>query len=152
MKRLLYFAYGSNMKMERMEGRCGNVTKVGTYTLLGWRLVFNVNYGYANIVQGEPTDKVHGVLYHLDDHQIHSLDAYEGYPWSYQKTYYSAGTDIIFVYRAVNRWNIEYRKPRLEYLNLILEGARENQLTELYNNLIDYKNENYKLKKPAQKI
>ena len=42
-----YFAYGSNMNVSQTQQRCPGITRVGTFQLEGFRLVFNY---HADIV------------------------------------------------------------------------------------------------------
>lgn len=142
----LYFAYGSNMLYERIARRLGKVERVKTLVIQGFKLTFNCgNFkcSYANIIKGRKKDFVEGVLYSLTDRQISELDTYEGCPFNYQKRYMTLedGT-IIFAYISTLKTFRSRKKPTIEYLSLILAGAKENNLTHTQQLIIDYyKNE-----------
>ncbi|AEH23208.1 AIG2 family protein [Thermodesulfobacterium geofontis OPF15] len=87
-----YFAYGSNMSLEQMKERCGNLwKKIGIGYVEGYELVFD---GYsstrggptANMVEN-PNERVWGVVFKFNsfDDLINCLDKYEGYPFSYTR-------------------------------------------------------------------
>lgn len=133
------------MLLDRIERRLGPVNRVGTFRLNNYHLVFNAGFGYscANIepFQGRFVDSV---LYRLTDKQIYVLDNYEGYPRIYQKKHLIDGNRVLFWYQAEAQ--PISRKPDLYYLKLLIEGAKENNLTELTEKLLKYKKDNYKFK------
>jgi gamma-glutamylcyclotransferase (GGCT)/AIG2-like uncharacterized protein YtfP len=156
MNRILYFAYGSNMLLDRLEERVRKVIKIGNYILQDWQLTFDAGYflnTYANIKPAIGA-KVEGVLYQLNEHQIGFLDQYEGYPRNYQKVYKIINLSgiiepvIIFAYVSDNIILNNPRKPDLSYINIILAGCLENKLKETYEKVLEYKLNNYKLKSP----
>lgn len=163
MNKLLYFAYGSNMLRLRLENRVGNTVKIGNYTLSGYKMLFNsgcFNHSYANI-EADPSSSVNGVLYRLTESQIGILDMHEGYPRNYEK-FYKIETIlingipeqcIIFGYITVNPYYINKDAiPSLDYLNIILMGCAENQLIDLYNELFEFKMNNYPIKSAIHAI
>lgn len=156
----LYFAYGSNMLLARIEERLGTVERVGVYKLVGWRLDFSAGWfqGVGNLRQSIGS-VVEGVLYRLTPDQIRRLDGYEGVPRTYQKFYKTIqipveGTifgrkRIMFAYidRNVETSFWKPGLPALPYLNLIIDGALQNDLVKTYNELVEFKARNFKLKK-----
>jgi gamma-glutamylcyclotransferase (GGCT)/AIG2-like uncharacterized protein YtfP len=131
MKKVLYFAYGRNMLADAIYWRVGKTKKTGTLTLTGYKLVFNTGKSitYANIVKGSDTDKVEGVLYELNDHQIEMLDRYEGYPNNYQKRYFTnENNEIIFAYVSRDSWYETDKLPQRSYVMDLYNGAKENNL------------------------
>jgi gamma-glutamylcyclotransferase len=96
METVSYFAYGSNMDLDRMEERLfdfhsreelsQNRTKA---ILKGWRLEFNkkasnlAGLGYANIVKDD-NDAVEGCLYYLSEEAFEELSGFEGVPYHYE--------------------------------------------------------------------
>ena len=153
-KRPLYFAYGSNMLLERLENRVQKVQRVGPFILTGYELCFNCGWpktAYANIVPKEGA-KVEGVLYRLTERQIAHLDYCEGYPYNYEKFYLTSGDDIIFGYWSRNeRFKPDPDAlPQLGYINVMLDGALENGLKTTYNQLVKFKNEKFNLKKGSK--
>lgn len=122
-----YFAYGSNMSIERLRDRIGwlgPIKKKGVYRLKGFRMAFTAS-GFANIENGEKDDLVEGVVYEISKKQLNCLDWYEGnYDRFYHKT--SSG-EKYYLYIASPRFH-RYLSPTTEYLKLILKGAEENGL------------------------
>lgn len=116
-----YFAYGSNMNVSHTQQRCPGITRIGTFQLEGFRLVFNY---HADIV---PTKGciVHGGLWNItEDHEV-ALDMYEGYPTYYGKYY----EDNVMFYRM--REAAENSEPPSKwYLKTIIQGYKDFRLTQ----------------------
>lgn len=138
---ILYFAYGSNMKLEQMESR-GKVISHTTAVLRDHRLVFNKaskknpSEGFANVVKSEGS-VVEGVLYLLDD-DISELDRREGVPEHYTKEAMiverADGTTLeALVYVANPDRTSENLLPSKEYVEKLLENKR---LTKDYADLL----------------
>ena len=88
-----YFAYGSNLSPEQMEGRCVNSPQkagkpVAIARLDGWKWIICTR-GYANVVKlldvesdryptASPQNAVWGVVYNLESTDESELDRYEG--------------------------------------------------------------------------
>jgi gamma-glutamylcyclotransferase len=144
----IYFAYGSNMLLERLEERVGKVKVIGTYSLKGYKMLLNCGFHetFANIQKtGNKKDIVEGVLYDLYWWQIRILDSYEGFYKRYKLSEKDATFYVYISYSdAINTKNT---KPSLYYLNILLEGALRNKLYTTYNSLVDYKNDRYPLRK-----
>ena len=134
-----YFAYGSNMSLEQMKERCGNLwKKVGIGYVEGYELVFD---GYsstrggptANMVEN-PNERVWGVVFEFNsfDDLTNCLDEYEGYPFSYTRKEFGVflpemGKKIKAI--AYVRSEPKKRgKPPRSYIETILKGAIENSL------------------------
>ena len=81
--RVWYFAYGSNMNLQRMMDRSAYFTQRKRGILHGHRLVFNKisgkypGHGVANVVAERGYDVV-GILYEVDRPGIEALDGFEG--------------------------------------------------------------------------
>jgi gamma-glutamylcyclotransferase (GGCT)/AIG2-like uncharacterized protein YtfP len=78
-----YFAFGSNMLLERLKKRAPSARVLGTASLSGYALRFNKlgkdGSSKANIVPSEdPRAVVYGVLYSLDDNELPRLDKADG--------------------------------------------------------------------------
>jgi gamma-glutamylcyclotransferase (GGCT)/AIG2-like uncharacterized protein YtfP len=128
-----YFAYGSNMDVERVQARGMAFVRRCSGRLVGYRLVFNKRakgapgIAHANV---EPciTSVVEGVLYALAaPENILQMDPYEGYPIRYNRRILPIETETgvasAWVYEA-NRAFIETGcKPTQSYLNHLLAGA-----------------------------
>lgn len=154
MKKLLYFAYGSNMLLSRLESRVdrlGEVKVYGTHALVGYRLTFNCGFrkhSYANIVKCGKEHCVEGVLYELNQEQIATLNKYENYPYNYEQQFFTLPDgNIAFAYVSVSDFFTSNALPEIDYLNTLIQGALEHELYATYNTLVNFKNKNYSLKK-----
>lgn len=76
-----YFAYGSNMCVDQMAGRCPNAQLIDVATLDGWEL-FMDQAGYATI-ERRASASVEGVLWEIGPGDEASLDDYEGISTGY---------------------------------------------------------------------
>jgi cation transport regulator ChaC len=134
-----YFAYGSNMSLEQMKKRCGNLwKKVGIGYVEGYELVFDGDSdGWrgptADMVEN-PNEKVWGVLFEFPsfDDLTNCLDKYEGYPYSYTRKEFEVflpemGKNIKAI-AYVRPEPKERGKPPRSYIETILKGAIENGL------------------------
>lgn len=158
-----YFSYGSNINYWRMfdrltvggfggfgfRSRKSEIPDRGIpYTLEGYKLVFNVGMmrgQYANVVPGTKKDFVEGLLYKLSHSQLMDLDKYEG---CYKRKYFELPSgELACIYIALPEFCHKTGRPDLEYLNIILDGCKDSKLWKTYNMLVDYKNENFNLKK-----
>ena len=116
-----YFAYGSNMNVSQTQQRCPGITRIGTFQLEGFRLIFNY---HADIVPAEACI-VHGGLWNItEDHEV-ALDMYEGYPTYYGK-YYKA--DVMF-YRMRDA-SEDLLPPSKWYLRTVIQGYKDFGLTQ----------------------
>ncbi len=149
-----YFAYGSNISIDRLKNRVerwgeSDLQAGVPYTLQNHALIFNAgsrigSWAFANVVprQGE---SVEGILYDITSEQFERLDKYE---MLYYKAYFQIDKNTIgCIYLAYEENTGGATKPSLDYLNIIIDGCLETGLTRTYNTLIKYKAANYKLKK-----
>jgi cation transport regulator ChaC len=140
---LWYFAYGSNLCRATFLGRRRMrplETRVGR--LDGYRLCFDLAVGsgeraVANLI-ADPSAHVWGALYHLTSDQCQHLDRTEGVPAVYSRRAITVVDAIgaavaAFTYESALRR--ESRKPSPRYMNLLLSGAREHGLPQVY---VDY--------------
>ena len=128
-----YFAYGSNMNVERVQQR--GMAFVGRISgrLSGYRLVFNKrakgHHGIAHAnIELAAAGQVEGVLYALAaPESILQMDPYEGYPIRYRRTVLSIETETCvapaWVYEANAQFIERDCKPTQSYLNHLLAGA-----------------------------
>lgn len=145
MNRVLNFAYGSNLSIDRLQSRVGNVTVVGTYHLQDYELYFT-NSGFANIRPNKGSI-VSGVLYELTPLQHKILNRYEAF---YIQEYFIVNGEIVNVY--VESEDLVFKVlrkmlPTPEYLNYIIEGAIHFGLINLAKQMDNYKIKTLKLKK-----
>lgn len=128
---IYYFAYGSNMDLERLIDRGITYKQREKAILKDYTLLFNKKasglYGatYANI-QAKKGSEVEGILYLIDERGLSILDRFEGFPLHYKRekiqviTSNNEITEAI-VYIANKEW-ICKGKPTTEYLNHLLQG------------------------------
>ncbi len=116
-----YFAYGSNMNVSQMQQRCPGVTRIGTFRLEGFRLVFKY---HADIIPAVGCS-VHGGLWEISEDNEVALDGYEGYPTYYGKYYQN---DVMFYRMKEVSDNSE--PPSKWYLKTIIQGYKDFGLTQ----------------------
>lgn len=127
----LYFAYGSNLKAERLTSRVGGVGVYGIARLANHRLSFakrgKDGSGKACCV-AEPGDAVFGVLYSLSEAQLAELDSFErGYSRDAVQLKQRDGTGIhALIYHAEHL--IDGLTPFGWYKTLLIDGAYEHGL------------------------
>jgi len=82
--RTLYFAYGSNMAIERLQARIASAELISVATLVGHALRFHVPSNKDGSAKcdaactGNPDDRVHGALYSILTDHLPVLDQFEG--------------------------------------------------------------------------
>ncbi|MFA9239463.1 MAG: gamma-glutamylcyclotransferase family protein [Candidatus Paceibacteria bacterium] len=153
-----YFAYGSNLDIERLRNRIATFSdpiKEGIpYTLQNYRLVFNAGYMYSGIVFANIVlskgEFVEGILYDITPAQLKELDRFEAL---YEKHFfYLNNNTIACVYIAENNRSLVIEgKPSLEYLNIIIDSCKKLGFTRTYDNLVEFKLSNYKIRKSKHK-
>ena len=133
---MLYFAYGSNMSLKRLQHRVPSARVRGVAVLPEHRLVFHKRGrdGSAKCdvdTNGSCADGVFGVLYHMDPQHKSLLDAVEGLGAGYAQKVVTVrmadggGADA-FTYYATQIDPL--LKPYLWYKEHVLRGAREHRL------------------------
>lgn len=80
-KERLYIAYGSNLSLSQMAGRCPTAEVVGTATLRGWRLMFRK----VATIERCAGYTVPVLIWRLQPQDERALDRYEGWPHLYRK-------------------------------------------------------------------
>jgi len=87
---IAYFAYGSNMAIERLRSRISSAQKICNATLVGHVLKFHKvskdGSGKCDAAYtGNSPDKVIGVLYSIKKEELEELDKYEGCGYGYER-------------------------------------------------------------------
>lgn len=135
-----YFAYGSNMSVDRKEERTGTIREAIRCRLKGYRLAYNKKASkagvYANIMPDEKCE-VWGVAYLCDEAAMRKLDGYEGVSGGHYvraKVVVEAADRQLEcdTYIAGSMHICEEGVPSKEYLNHILTGARDHDLPVWY--------------------
>jgi gamma-glutamylcyclotransferase (GGCT)/AIG2-like uncharacterized protein YtfP len=134
----LYFAYGSNMKTSRMTDRVPSAKPVGYAKLTGNTIAFNKasndKSGKTNIVDSK-NSYVLGVLFEVDEKDIPKLDEFEKGYEKQEVTVSRADNQNITAFIYISTQTNNDLKPYDWYLNLLIDGAEENNLPKDY---IDY--------------
>ncbi len=133
-----YFAYASNMNFIQMKRRCPGSRFLKTVFLQGWRFVYD---GYSvtwdgavgNMVRAE-SERVWGALFEITEKDRLSLDAFEGYPRTYDRKDVEVRDLQGNVYRAMTfaRAGRAVGKPQPDYEKVVLDGAKDCRLPEDY--------------------
>jgi gamma-glutamylcyclotransferase len=136
-----YFAYASNLSLDRKQQPTGSIRSVRIACLKNYRFAFNKGGAggevYANIVPS-PGDVVWGVVYLCDPQAMASLDEHEavvrGDYWRHSVEVETTDGELLKAdtYFAGEDSLIEEGRPRPWYLDLILLGARKHGLPEEY--------------------
>lgn len=136
-----YFAYGSNMLVERLRAanRAPSARPVSHARLEGWRLRFDKRStdgsGKCHL-EPQPGACVHGVVYRLDENDFRTLDQAEGVGSGYhrqriRKILLGDGTKVnAFAYLAEPGHVVEGLRPYDWYRDLVLAGAEQHQLPQ----------------------
>ena len=138
--KFLYFAYGSNMNFGQMKERCPRNRFIGKAYLEGFKFVFDghsdTRHGaVANVIQSSGHN-VEGGLFAITESDLKSLDRSEGYPRVYNKEELTVRDEKgesfgVIVYKRIGE---RTGKPSKSYLNTILKGAKDCQLSKRYIN------------------
>lgn len=130
-----YFAYGSNMDINRLQTRVGKVKVTGVGILHYYKLTFNAGDkemtqgSFANIEKtGNPKDFVEGIVFELTRDQMLILEQYEGAPHFYNKVMEEVGRHKVAVFISLNQ---SYRRePSItpEYFQHMYMGAKKGGL------------------------
>lgn len=125
---VLYFAYGSNLNLERMKWRVDNYEKICNYILKDHKLVFNIGSGcaYANVLPKQGSE-VEGVIYRISAFDLKSLDRCEAVPINYIRSSFDYKGEECFIYLGM----LETEKyPTAEYLQIIQKGCIDHKLVK----------------------
>lgn len=120
-KEILYIAYGSNLNLAQMAGRCPTAEVVGKAVLRGWRLAFRS----VATIERRIGYTVPVLVWKLQPEDEQSLDRYEGWPNLYYKENLKVTLDgkrrTAMVY-IMNGNSHPYSPPARSYMRTILEG------------------------------
>ena len=138
MNRVIYFAYGSNMNTVRLQSRIPSAKYLCRGRLHDKCLIFNKKSvdgsGKANIL-GKSNGIVWGAMFEVDSEQMEHLDSIEK---GYDRIHIEAISDTnekIKSYTYISIILTDDPRPYKWYKDLIISGAREHHLPDLY---IDY--------------
>jgi gamma-glutamylcyclotransferase (GGCT)/AIG2-like uncharacterized protein YtfP len=139
-KQCLYFAYGSNMSLRRLQARVPSAQKLCRAKLPFHQLRFHKQSHHDGSAKcdafftGALTDNVEGVVYLFDEAEQPQLDSVEGVSHGYEIKQVSLvtldGELVAYTYIATDINNT--LRPFDWYMHHVLVGAKENQLPRHY--------------------
>jgi gamma-glutamylcyclotransferase len=138
-RKVLCFAYGSNMLTKRIRARVSSASVLCTGFISGHRLTFDkISRDRSGKCDAEHTkarsDRVYGVVYEIDVRQKGYLDAAEGLGTGYAEkiaTVTAKHKEITAsLYYATQKDAV--LKPYHWYKEFVLAGAREHNLPDAY--------------------
>ena len=149
---MLYFAYGSNLDLERMKERCPSAEFFCIASLPNYRIEFTrkssiLSCGVADIIWDE-NNKTYGVVYRIDEIDLGKLDKHEGYMPQRGKNAYKRIEIMVFEEDnkekpiTVFTYEVEKKefgkyKPNEDYKNLIITGAKLWNFPKEYINFLE---------------
>ena len=136
--KILYFAFGSNLKRRRLQINCPSAQFLCKAELKDYKLVFAGSStfwgGGTATIRPSPGDRVWGAVWELNPEDLLSLDSQLG-DHLYNKmsvTVTSDEGDSKEVITYAKPENIEVASPSPQYLRVVLEGANECGLPQNY--------------------
>lgn len=145
---MLYYAYGSNMPLDHLQGRCPEAVPYGPALLSGYRIGFRYPStsfpgGAAADIIPDANSRVWGVLYEVTERDLRALDRFEDVD---QGGYRRITLDVLYDGLEVEAWSYEVIdkldddcRPVPAYLELMIEGALQAGLPETYIEEIEIK-------------
>ena len=125
MNKKLYIAYGSNLNLPQMAGRCPTAKVVGVSEMTDWRLLFRGPHeGAVATVEPFKGGGVPVLVWEITAADEAALDRYEGWPFLYRKETVKVKLNGKAVEAMVYTMN-EGRplgKPSLYYYSIIFDG------------------------------
>jgi len=135
---MLYFAFASNLNRAQMQRWCPASRFLKAVVLEGYRFVYD---GYSETWDGavgnivaSATESVWGALYEITHRDRLTLDAFEGYPRSYEHKEVRVQDRDGRVYTAMTymRTGRASGQPHPDYERIVIDGAKECGLPEEY--------------------
>ena len=125
--KMLYLAYGSNLNLEQMAGRCPTAKVAGAAMLEDYQLLFRGRHSNAvATVEQQEGSNVPVLLWKITSTDEASLDHYEGWPYLYRKETVSVtldGKEVDAMAYIMNEGR-PLGKPSCDYYSIILQGYR----------------------------
>ncbi len=136
---MLYFAYGSNMLLERLQTRVRSAKKLGVAYLAKHTLSFHKQSVDGSgkcdaFYTGQDADGVYGVIYRIDDTERERLSLAEGKGYCLHTRFVTKQRKKwrVCVFLAESQSIRENLQPYSWYKELVLLGAIQNQLPKDY--------------------
>lgn len=140
-----YFAYGSNMSLNRIQQRTPSAIPLGTFSLSEHQLVFH-KHGRDNSAKcdafytRDPSNNIFGRLYEIDAPEKAILDQAEGLGNGYEEKVIRVSNSRGNIVKAFTYYAIDINeslKPFTWYKQHVLVGAREADLPIEYIGVIE---------------
>jgi gamma-glutamylcyclotransferase (GGCT)/AIG2-like uncharacterized protein YtfP len=133
MNKKLYLAYGSNLNLAQMAGRCPTAKLVAESQLKDYKLLFRGPTGAA-VATVEPSkgDSVPVLIWEITKSDEAALDRYEGFPFLYRKENFTVKI------KGRNRKAMAYimnegralGQPSIYYYSVIHDGYRAHNFND----------------------
>ena len=137
MAELLYFTFGSNMLQSQMQARCPDSRFRATVRIDGYELCFPMisftrgGMGVASIRRNKDA-YIEGIVYEMTENDIARMDRYENEGTKYRRAKIKiSGLEGVETYFSRLDDGHHY-PPSEEYLNAVIQGATEYQLSDEY--------------------
>ncbi len=136
-----YFAYGSNMLLERLRERVPSASLITAAKLPGHALKFHKRSvdgsGKCNAFEtGNPEDEIYGVIFQIDKAEKPALDRAEGLGRGYSQKEVKLidldGDLTAYTYVADADYIDDSLRPYGWYRDFVVEGAKQNLLPSDY--------------------
>jgi len=146
--RILYFGYGSNLNKSDLDAWCKKKGYTPIWILSGrlailkdYKIDFNYysferQGGTANIMEAKG-EQVEGVVYELLQEDLDKIAEKEGAPKYYNEIRITVGLidesqlgNVITFKVVKERETTEFQQPTRKYLQIIIDGARKNGLSQ----------------------
>lgn len=139
----LYFAYGFNLNVEKMSQKCTKPCILGVARLADHKIGF---YEHSVVWDGavetlipDTQSEVWGVLYQLESYAWEQLDNAEDARLDGTGEYFHYPIEVLDDQNNIRHASMykkarlgEPKQPSTEYLDIIIQGAKEHQLPEDY--------------------
>jgi len=139
-KKLKYFAYGSNLHPVRLEDRTPSCRYLLQASLPYYKLSFHKESGGSSkcnaLKTSKPENEVLGIVYEINEDEKDGLDKAEGLGCGYDEKeifVYSSGDQIkVFTYLANHNYIDDSLSPFDWYKGLVVEGAKYHHFPRAY--------------------
>ena len=118
-KKLLYFAYGTNLNKKIFLKKYKDAKYLSKHILKGFELVFRSKYRVPDI-QRKKGSSVKGIIYEIDKATEKKLDRYEDYPKLYIKKFFYKNSKSVMYYFMKRKTHTV--KPGRYYLEVMKSG------------------------------
>lgn len=127
MNKIFYIAYGSNLNLEQMAGRCPDARVIGDSLIKNYRLLFRGGHDSA-VATIEPAQgqEVPVLIWELTPADVAALDHYEGWPFLYRKEEFTLrlNDEQVTAMAYIMNEGRELGSPNCYYYSIILDGYK----------------------------